>query len=79
MQMSNIILLQKENIGLDAFSHLARIIHLHVMIKRGNINNFILIPYGVPNMSFLVNFNINPLMFQNAQNKLTMLSLFRYL
>lgn len=33
MQMSNIILLQKEDIGLYAFSHLSRITHLGVNNK----------------------------------------------
>lgn len=33
MQTSNIILQQKEDIGLDAFFHLARFIYMHVNNK----------------------------------------------
>lgn len=59
MQMSNIILPQKENIDLDTFPSLTRIQYLHVNNKPGHINIFIIYPYGVQILSFLLNFNIN--------------------
>lgn len=37
MQTSNTILQQKEDIGLDAFSHLARFIQMHVNNKNKEI------------------------------------------
>lgn len=65
MQMSKIILPQKEDIDLDAFPYLSQVTHLHFVNKTRKCQHF-LYPYGVPILSFLFNFYINPFLYHIA-------------